>query len=199
MKVEFDSKDEGIVINYKYDIKIKVKNNITLQIDFLDSTGEITTTISDATISITSLDLETSTGSISLTLDKVHFSDSSPTISTSTGSHDITLTNLNYSTSPSWIISASTGDIDLDLTDTTTPGSLSRTHLFDISSSTGSITISANIQQDYGLKIDTSISTGDVTIPRGGNSFTSSNFATANQKYDFNLSVSTGDITFSEE
>lgn len=198
IKVEFDSQDEEIVTNYQYVIKIKVKNNITLEINFLDSTGEISTSISDTTINIASLDIETSTGPIGLTLENVHFSDSSPIIASSTGSHDITLLNLNYSTSTSWTISTSTGNIDLDLADTLTPGSISRNHLFDISGSTGNIMINADLHQDFGLKIDTSISIGEATIPGGGDSFTSTNFATANQKYDFDLSVSTGDITFSE-
>jgi hypothetical protein len=84
----------------------------------------------------------------------------------------------------------------LDLVDTIAPGAVSTTHSFDISASTGSININADLHQDYGLKITTSISTGDVTIPGGEESYTSANFNTANQKYDFKLSASTGDITF---
>jgi hypothetical protein len=196
VKVQFDSNDELIEVDYSYDLTIKVCNNITLQIDLQESVGDISTTISDATISITSLDLQSSTGSIALTLGNIQFSDSSPTIDSSTGNHDITLTNLNYSTSTTWSISASTGNINLDLTDANAPGTSSMTHSFDISESTGSMTIIADLHQDYGLKITTSISTGSVTIPGGEESYTSANYGTAIQKYDFDLDASTGDITF---
>lgn len=94
IKIQFDSNDEGIRIDYHYDIIIKVATNITLQTHFRTATGDITTTITDVEININSLDLETSTGSIMLELKDVKFSDSSPTITSSTGDHSITITNI---------------------------------------------------------------------------------------------------------
>ena len=196
MKVQFDSKDELIEVDYSYDLTIKVCNNITLEIDLEGSVSAISITLTDATIAISTFDIGTSTGNIDVKLGNTQFSDSSPSISSSTGNHDIILTNLNYTTATSWSISTSTGGIDLDLTDTITPDTVSMTHSFDISASTGSITVNTDLHQDYGLKITTSISTGDVTIPGGEASYTSTNFQSATQKYDFKLSVSTGDINF---
>lgn len=198
MNVQFDSKDELIEVDYSYDLKIKVCKNITLQIDLQGSVSEITITITDATIVISSLDIETSTGNIEVKLGNTQFSDPSPIIGSSTGNHDIILTNLNLTTSTSWGISASTGGVELDLTNTIKPGADPMDHSFNISTSTGSIAVDADLHQDYGLKIATSKSTGDVTIPGGEESYTSTNYPTAIQKYDFDLSASTGDITFTE-
>ncbi|UCG03952.1 MAG: hypothetical protein JSW11_08185 [Candidatus Heimdallarchaeota archaeon] len=202
MNIQFDSKDEGIEVDYGYDLTIKVCNNITLQIDFQGSVSEISTTITDATIAITSLDIQTSTGNIEISLGNVQFSDSSPTISSSTGNNDITLSNLNYSTSTTWDITASTGTIEMDITDSIvpiTPLSISMTYTFDVTGSTGSISITADLHQDHGLKITTSVSTGDVTIPGGEKSYTSANYNAAIRNYEFDLSISTGDITFSSK
>ncbi|MFX0123179.1 MAG: hypothetical protein ACFFAE_06035 [Candidatus Hodarchaeota archaeon] len=202
MKVQFDSKDELIQVDYKYDITIKVSNNITLRINFQGTVAEISTTISDATIAITSLDVQTTTGAIKLTLDSIQFSDSSPTISSTTGNHDITLKNLNYTTSTSWSIFVTTGNVDLDLTDSVipiTPLSISMTYSFDITGSTGRISITADLHQDYGLKITTSVTTGDVTIPGGEESYTSAKYNAAIRDYEFDLSVTTGSITFSSD
>ncbi|MFX0210740.1 MAG: hypothetical protein ACFFDT_32475, partial [Candidatus Hodarchaeota archaeon] len=122
MKVLFNSKDEGIRVDFGYDITIKVNNNISLQINFGASIGDVTTSISDETITVSALNLSASTGDVSLTLNTVKFSDSSPTVATSTGSHDISLTKVNYSTSTTWDISTSTGIIDLALNDPNAPG-----------------------------------------------------------------------------
>ena len=80
MEVYFDSNDEDIRINYKYDLTIKVASNITLEIDFIVVTGNIATTLSDNDLAISSLDLDSTTGSIDLTLAHLVFLDSIPSI-----------------------------------------------------------------------------------------------------------------------
>lgn len=197
MRVLFDSKDEGIRVDIGYDITIKVNHNISLQINLETSTGDITTSISDATMTVSALDLSASTGDVSLTLNNVKFTDPSPKVETSTGDHDISLTKVNYSTSTTWDISMSTGSTDLTLTDPNAPGTASMTHKFGISSSTGSITVSADLHQDYGIKVAATVSTGTIILPDDEETdYTSGNFNTATQKYDFVLSTSTGNITF---
>ncbi|MHA2331618.1 MAG: hypothetical protein ACXAEU_06305 [Candidatus Hodarchaeales archaeon] len=198
MNVVFDSNDVDILVDYEYDITIKVNNNITLQINFEASTGDLTTTISDTTIIISSLEMATSTGSISLTLGAVEFSESSPTLSTSTGGQTITLTNINYTTSTIWGITLSTGNANVDITDTNSPNNDTMTQKFNISGSTSKITVATDLHQDFGVKITATTSIGDITLPGGGESYTSSNYSSANQKYDFDLDTSTGDITFTE-
>ena len=171
MKIQFDSQDEGLQVDYKYDIIIRVANNISLQIDLRASTGAISTSISDATVTINSLDLDSSTGSISLTLTAVQFSDPTPKVASSTGNQVITLTNVNYTTSTTWSISISTGIVDLGIINTNNPSNVSMTQKFNIDGSTGDLIVNADLHQDYGLKITTSISTGNVNIPGDGESY----------------------------
>ncbi len=197
MKVEFDSQDVDIQVDYSYAITIKVANNITLKINLRAATGDISMSISDPSITINSLDLETSTGEISLTLGVVQFSDLSPKVKTSTGTQDITISDVIYTSSTAWSISLSTGTLYLDIDDTGPPSNVSMTHEFDITDSTGVLSVTADLHQDYGLKITTSVSTGNVDIPGDGESYTSANYNSATQKYDFTISASTGDITFS--
>ncbi|MHA2031970.1 MAG: hypothetical protein ACW99Q_21570 [Candidatus Kariarchaeaceae archaeon] len=203
MKIQFDSLKEGSLLgkhlDYSYDITIKVASNITMQIKLKTQLGEISISISDSSITISSLDLENIQGSISLTLASIQFSDSSPTIVTSDENQDITITNIVYLTSTIWSIytSDSEGSVDLDLTDTKLPSNVSMTHKFNIDCSTGRISVIANLHQDIGFKIATSISTGDINIPGGGDSYTSANYISVIQHYVFDLSTSTGDITFS--
>jgi hypothetical protein len=197
VKVEFDSNDQGIMIDYSYEIIINVATNVTLQIDFAASTGDISTSITDSEVNISSLDLETSTGSITLELQDVQISDSSPTIVSSTGEHSITLLNIKCTGSTTWSISTSTGFINVHISTFNNPANNTITHKFNISASTGSISVTANLLSQNGLKITTSVSTGTITIPTGGESYISDSFNTATHKYDFNLSTTTGDITFS--
>ncbi|MHA2055340.1 MAG: hypothetical protein ACW99F_17310 [Candidatus Hodarchaeales archaeon] len=57
MKIQFDSNDEGIRVDYKYDLTIKVGNDTSLQIDFVTATGNIIVNISDNSTTVSSLDL----------------------------------------------------------------------------------------------------------------------------------------------
>ncbi len=196
MKIEFDSNDEGIRVDYKYDLWIKVGSDISLQINFVDSTGDIDVELADSSLTLSSFDLHSSTGSITVILTDLLFSDSSPIVHLSTGDLDLTLTNIRYASSTTWSTSTSTGDIDLDYTDNLPFSNVTTIHQFEVTCSTGSINVLSRLDQSIGLKIVTSISTGSVTIPGGSSAYTSTNFDSSAVKYDFTLSVSTGDITF---
>jgi hypothetical protein len=198
MKIIFDSNDEGITVDYKYDLFIKVCNNISLQINLVATTGEINADLLDASVTVSLFDIETTTGSLTLSVQDVLMADSSPTIQTTTGTQDIIFTNINYTASTLWTITSSTGGIDVDLTDTGPSSSTSLTHSFDISCTTGGIDIISDLHQDIGVKITASVSTGTITLPGGGDSYTSSNFASATLKYDFSLATDTGRISFSD-
>ncbi len=196
MKIQFDSEDEGIQVDYQYDLTITVSINISLQIDFHTTTGTIDIELTGESITINTLHMESSTGNISLTLDNVAFSDSTPIVGSSTGNQELSLSNLNYSKSTTWVIYVPIGNIDLTIV-AGVPSTDTMTHSFGIDGASGSITVLASLHDDYGLRIVASVSTGTITIPGGGTSYTSTNFNTANQKYDFDLTTSTGDITYS--
>ncbi|MHA1946343.1 MAG: hypothetical protein ACXAC6_10140 [Candidatus Hodarchaeales archaeon] len=197
MKIQFDSNDVDIRVDYQYDITIKVARNISLQIDFLAATGEIEVSLMEDTLNISSFDLGTSTGSITVTLGDLLLSDSSPTIETSTGNQVIIFDNIQYVSSTLWLITASTGAIDVDFTDNPPSSNSSMTHSMDIGCSTGRIHILSDLHEDIGLNITTSVSTGSIDIPGTGDSYLSSDFDSSSLKYNFLLCTTTGDITFS--
>ncbi|MHA2238441.1 MAG: hypothetical protein ACXAB2_08760, partial [Candidatus Hodarchaeales archaeon] len=90
-----------------------------------------------------------------------------------------------------------TGGIDLDLTDNFPFSNFTTTHAFDVSCSTGSINIQSRLHLLIGLKITASVSTGTIDLLGGGSPYTSAIFDSSSVKYDFTLSSSTGDITYS--
>ncbi|MFX1517536.1 MAG: hypothetical protein ACFFC6_14615 [Promethearchaeota archaeon] len=196
MKVQFDSQDEGIRVDYSYEINITVGTNITLVIDLTAITGKVFTIITDKGIHISSLDLESSTGAVQLELKHVQFSDASPTIKTETDWIIVNLEDINCTGSTAWSISGSTGNINVDVKSYYGNDPLS--HIFSISASTGSISVETRLTPEIGLKITTSVSTGSITIPGGGETYSSANFDSASTKYYFDLSTSTGDIKFTE-
>ncbi|MFX1506920.1 MAG: hypothetical protein ACFFDC_12520 [Promethearchaeota archaeon] len=191
----FDSKDETGDVDYKYDIVVKVPTKSRLEINFKVTTGDISLTISDPTIVITSLDLVSTTGSLTVALEDVGFDDPTVKIDTTTGSLDLTLTSLNYTMAVTWDASTTTGDINLTISAADAPSSPSRVYTFNLAITTGDLTVTTTLHADYGLQAAASVATGTISLPGGGESYTSSNYASAAQKYDFDLSVSTGDIT----
>jgi hypothetical protein len=200
MKIAFDSADDDIRVDYKYDLTIRVVNNISLQINFMATTGEITANLLDKTVKISAFYLETTTGSITLTLEELLMSDSSPTVKATTGDHDIALKNLQYTAATTWSISSSTGSIDLDLTATSLQNVTGSTsHTFNLECTTGGIDIVSDLNEDTGVQITAEVTTGTINIPGGGNSYTSGNFESSLLKYIFNLGTTTGTIAFSTE
>ncbi|MHA1978373.1 MAG: hypothetical protein ACW98F_06015 [Candidatus Hodarchaeales archaeon] len=200
MKIAFDSADADIRVDYKYDLTIKVANNITLDIRFVATTGEIIADLLDTSVTVSSLYVETTTGMITLGLEDLLMSDSTPTIKTTTGSLDVALTNLHYTSASTWSIASTTGGIDLDLTENL-PQNLTgpTTHLFNLECTTGGIDVVSDLSQSTGLQITADVTTGTIDTPGPNDSYTSSNFASALLKYIFDLSTTTGGISFTEE
>jgi hypothetical protein len=73
LKLGFDSNDIDSEPDYKYDLWINVGGNITLDIKFFITTGDIHTTIDDSDSTVSSLKLNSTTGSIDLALGNVFF------------------------------------------------------------------------------------------------------------------------------
>ncbi|PWI49095.1 hypothetical protein CEE45_02830 [Candidatus Heimdallarchaeota archaeon B3_Heim] len=200
MKISFDSGDDNIQVDYKYDSTIKVANNISLQINFLAATGEIFADLTDKSVTVSSFYVEATTGTITLSLGEFLMFDSSPTVKTTTGNQDVTVTNLKYVSTTTWSITGMTGGINLDLTDNL-PQNLtgSTTHLFNLDCTTGSIDVISDLSLGIGLQITASVTTGTIDVPGSGDSYTSPNFASSLLKYDFTIITTTGGITFTEE
>ena len=147
-------------------------------------------------------DLSSTEGTISCTLTEMEFSDPFPTIKGSGGVMNLDIYGLQYLTSIAWDI-RNVGGINLDVKDNFQFSNESRTHTFDIEDETGDVRVLVDLYPDYGLRVETSRlgdeeerQLGVVTIPGGGDTFTSNNFDSANIKYDFDISVWYSDITF---
>jgi hypothetical protein len=196
-RVDFDSNDQGIRGDYKYDFWIKVGVNIDLQINFDVATGDIDTDLADSSLTLSSFDLEATTGTITVLLSNLVFSDPSPSIHSSTGSQTLTFTDLRYASGSSWSILTTTGSIDLDLTDSLPYSNFTTSHTLDISCTTGGISVFSALHELIGLSITASVSTGTISLPGTGSTYTSPNFDTASVRYSFTLASTTGDITFS--
>jgi hypothetical protein len=196
MKIQFSSDDIGKQVDYGYNFSIKMNNNITLDmLSRIRSIGDISIK-ADSTINITGLGLTTKKGSISLKLAHSHLSATS-IISTSIGKIEIVLQNMSFSLFDSWDISTSTGDVKLNLTNTNIPGINRIRQIYEINSVIGDIYVGTDLHQDYGLEITAGVVTGTITIPGGGETYTSANWITSIHKFEFDLWTETGDITFS--
>ncbi len=197
LRVQFDSNEQGPRVDYKYDFWIKVGGNLTLDIMFDVTTGEIDTDLADASLTLSSFDLEATTGTIDVSLSDLLLSDVSPSIHSTTGSQTLIFSDLHYTSSTAWSISTITDSIDLDLTDSL-PFSNSTVSLsFEVSCTTGDITVDSTFHELVGFSITASVVTGTISLPDTGSSYTSINFDTALVKYSFVLTATTGDITFS--
>jgi len=196
MQISFDSQDSGLTTNYKYDLIINVSNNIELQLNLLVTTGDIDVNLQDSTVTVSVLDVVITTGVLTFSIADVTLTDSSPTLQTTTGDQELAILNVHSTVSTLWSIFTTTGTINVDFTDNPPTSSSSLTHSFTIDVTTGDIDIISDLHQDVGLKITASVSTGTITLPGGSTSYTSSNFASSNLKYDFSLETTTGDIKF---
>ena len=195
MKIQFNSDDIGKQVDYGYNFTIKVKNNITLDVTSrIRAIGDISVNV-DSKINITGSGVSTKRGSISLELAHSYLS-SFAIITTSTGNIDIILQNMSFSQLDSWDISTSTGDVKLDLTNINKPGTNRIKQIFEVNCVIGDIYVGADLHQDYGLEITTGVVTGTITIPGGGETYTSANWITSIHKFEFDLWTETGDITF---
>lgn len=193
--VEFNSewKDPLIDNPYAYDLQITVRTDISLELSIDVSTGKININLTD--LAITTLNLEASTGEIDVELTELSLSDPNPTIITSTGRITARLTQIKYETAQTtWRSTTSTGEIHYTLVQTTTDDQGTRVFAFTVT--TGAITIETTLPEEYGVNIATDTTTGDISIPGGGKSYTSPDYASASVQYEFDLETTTGQIKF---
>ena len=194
--VELDSDWHEIVQNnpYAYDLEISIKKGVKLELNIEVSSGNIEVVLTE--IEIAMLEVDVSSGNLEFELSNMDFSATFPKITTSSGSITAHLADVSYlTTQTDWKMSCSSGNIAVTLqqTITNTPG----TRVFDLHSSSGSVTVDTTLPSDYGVNIDAHASSGSITIPGDGESYTSSNFASATTKYEFELDTSSGNIKFS--
>ncbi len=189
---------------YQYDIKVTVPPNMALEIKLSTSTGLIEVRLGDSKIS--SLDLSSSTGGITVTVHDSLITDSSPVIDLSTGDIDVSIGNNYFDQNiTDWSITASTGKIRFNLNQNSNfiPAWVNLvadfTHIFNVGTSTGSIYVETFSFQDFGMSVTAGTTTGTVTLPNGGETYTTNNYDTASGKFIFNLDTSTGSIRFTHE
>ncbi len=193
--VKFNSewKDADIDNPYAYELQITVRTDISLKLNINVATGKITINLTDLTILI--LNIEASTGEVEVELSDLALSDPNPTLVTSTGRITVRLTRIKYETPQTlWKSTTSTGEIHYALEQTATDAQGAR--VFALSATTGMITVETTLPEDYGIKIATDTTTGNISIPGGSKSYTSPEYATASVQYDFDLETTTGQITF---
>jgi len=176
-------------------------NNVTMQDVLLrSSTESITFDMSKATNTMMhDLYLVGTTGSIyaNLGTNAALFSDDI-IIQTSTGSIKVYYKDIILTDNIIWHIETSTGSITMGIEQTVLPA-LNVTSVFDIQTSTGSISVDCQIDSNIGIEMNADTSTGSITIPGGSNYYISPNYETANIQYSFILITSTGSITASVE
>ena len=193
--VSFTSDWKETVLNnpYSYDLKINIRPNINLELRLDNSAGLISVELTDLTIK--TFDLENSAGEIIVDLSGVEISATTANIDVATGEVDVSLTDISYSTDQNrWHITSSAGQVNVNIEQSM--GAAQGTRKFDISCSVGEIDIKTNLPDDYGVKVFADTTIGGVSLPVSGKIYTSSNFDTASEKYDFDLETSTGSITF---
>lgn len=208
---------------FTYDITVYINPEVTADIFVYASTGSVSlSTESIDSLDIVNIDLQSSTGSIDLdmrnsvntTLNGLNLetsagridvnlgirtalNDSYVLIATSTGSIDFGFVDLLSVDSMTWKITTDTGSINIEIMqDIVYPFQFFS--LFDVETSTGSITMDFFFNATIGYQIDGSTSTGSVDILGNEEGYYSPNYATAINIYDFDLITSTGSITVTE-
>lgn len=194
--IEFDSDWLEIVQNnpYAYDLDISIKKGVKLELDVTAASGNIEVVLTD--IEIAMLEIVISSGNLELELSNIDFSATVPKMTASSGDITTQLVDIAYLTAQTnWKMSCSSGNIEVTLQQaiSDTQG----TRMFDLSTSSGSVTVDTNLPSEYGMKIDAHATSGSINILGDGESYTSSNFTSAQTKYEFELDTSSGNIKFS--
>ncbi len=170
-----------------------------VNVDLQSSTGSIDLDMRNSVnTTLNRLNLETSTGRIDVDLGiRTVLNDSYVLIATSTGSIDFGFVDLISTDSITWEITTSTGSINLEIMqDIVYPFQF--LSFFDVDTSTGSITVDFFFNATIGYHFYGSTSTGSVDILGSEDEYSSPNYATAENLYDFELITSTGSITVTE-
>jgi len=168
-------------------------------VDLQSSTGSIDLDMNNSVnTTLNGLNLVTNTGRIDVNLGiKTALNDSYMLIDTSTGSIDFGFVDLISADSMVWEIITSTGSINIEIMqDIVYPFHFLT--FFAVETSTGSITVDFFFNDTIGYHFYGSTSTGSVNILGNENAYSSPNYATAENLYDFELITSTGSITVTE-
>jgi len=172
-------------------------HNLTLgDVSLESSTGSLDFSLSGSTnSSITGLTLACSTGSIDVHLGSYTTLNCSVIdISTSTGSIELEYTDIITMSDINWLISTSTGSIDV-IIDQTILQQGNSTMDFDIETSTGSIEVSCELNDQIGIEMAAETGTGSIDLPNGYSYYISTEFAQKSNQYTFVINTSTGSIT----
>jgi len=208
---------------FTYDITVSINPTVTADIFVSASTGSVSLSTEEIdSLDIVNIDLQSSTGSIDLdmrnsvntTLNGLNLvtstgrvdvdlgvrtvlNDSYVLIDTSTGSIDFRFIDLISADSMIWEIITSTGSINIEIMqDIVYPFQF--LSFFDVETSTGSITVDFLFNATIGYHFYGSTSTGSVDILGSENAYSSPNYLTAENLYDFDLVTSTGSVTVTE-
>ncbi|MCK4972919.1 MAG: zinc ribbon domain-containing protein [Candidatus Heimdallarchaeota archaeon] len=227
MEISFDSGDFDFFFwdkkVFTYDITVYINPAETADI-FVDAdTGSVSlSTEAIDSLNIVSIDLQSNTGSIDLDMTnsvnttlnglslvtdtgridvdlgvRTALNDSYVLIDTSTGSIDFGFVDLISADSMTWEIVTSTGSINIEIMqDIVYPFQF--LSFFDVETSTGSITVDFFFNATIGYHFYGSTSTGSVDILGNEDEYSSPNYATAENLYDFELTTSTGSVTVTE-
>ncbi|MHA1346316.1 MAG: zinc-ribbon domain-containing protein [Candidatus Heimdallarchaeaceae archaeon] len=157
----------------------------------LDMTNSVNTTLDD-------LNIETNTGRIDVDLGvRTTLDDSYVIIDTDTGSINFGFVDLISIDNMTWEITTDTGSINLEIEQNIVyPFQFLSSFIVD--TDTGSITVDFFFNDTIGYHFDGSTSTGSVDILGSENAFSSPNYGTAENLYDFELTTSTGSVTVTE-
>ncbi len=208
---------------FTYDISVYINPAVTADIFVEASTGSVSlSTEAIDSLVIASIDLQSDTGSIDLdmrnsvnsTLNGLNLitdtgridvdlgvrtalNDSYALIDTKTGSVDFRFIDLISIDNMTWDINTNTGSINMVISQNIVYP-FQFLAFFDVDTSTGSITVDFFFNATIGYQFYGSTSTGSVDILGNENGYSSSNYGTAGNLYDFELITDTGSITVIE-
>lgn len=114
-------------------------------------------------------------------------------ISTSTGSVYVSLTNIFFTGDTHWNVETSTGSVKLTINQNNTLSHMFTAN-FDLRTSTGDVEVEFTFNEEIGYKFTADTGTGDINLPNHGESYTSPDYFLKDNKFNFILDTSTGDI-----
>jgi DUF4097 and DUF4098 domain-containing protein YvlB len=189
--VEFDSSTDRDDFSYKLIITIAYEASTKLNIQV--SSGEISLDMKRPA-TLTGLDLEASSGDIHVDFGmNTLLNCSEIDILSSSGAIDLEWTDFIVEKDIDWGIQASSGSVDIEIHQARLPITQKRIN-FDVILSSGDVSIDYDVTSTVGLKFTGTVSSGDIDISGGGNSYQSANYDSALLQLNFDISVSSGDI-----
>ncbi len=175
----------GNTINTTMEDIILSTNNGRILFNFDDAFG---TTVNEIVF-------EDSTGNIIALLgEALNIESTDIVMLTSTGSIELTFEDILFNEDTNWLIETSTGYISIEfIQNINLPANF--TAVFNVETSTGSITIDGDVASDVGIEAAATTNTGSISFPSESSQYTSENFYLKNNRFSFTLVTSTGSIT----